>query len=289
MEGTSDHHEPSTFTSRRSRWSWRLPHTSNAHAPPTGAGEKRASEGSSHAGGRGRGDRGVRGTVGRGLRGKKTPTLPPSPGRSKPGRREASEMQLRGARRVLSTHQSGSGVVKTLGPPVKPHRAQTRWGAHAGKLAVVNAGSTRGDGYTQFVRVAEVDRTHCASCLLGGRKSSWHDRALARRKLEAPPDAGHGWREGEPVREAKQTIKSTPGFGLWVSARRFSRRRKALLGFCPAGFHRHVEAESLRLASQTDGHAIREERVTGSASVATEGGRACWRVTKRVSEIDTVR
>jgi len=115
------------------------------------------------------------------------------------------------------------------------------------------------------------------------------DRALARRKLEAPPDVGHEWREGEPVREAKQTIKSAHGVGLWVSARRFSRRRKALLGFHPASFHRRVDVESLRLASQTDSHAIREERVTGSASVATEGGRACLRVTMRVSEIDTVQ
>jgi len=45
MEGTLDHHEPSTFTSRRSRWSWRLPHTSKAHAPPTEAGERREGEG----------------------------------------------------------------------------------------------------------------------------------------------------------------------------------------------------------------------------------------------------
>jgi len=79
MEGTSDHHEPSTFTSRRSRWSWRLPHTRKAHAPPTmGRVSRRDGEDRAHCGGRGRGDRGVRGTVVRGLRGKKTPTLPPS-------------------------------------------------------------------------------------------------------------------------------------------------------------------------------------------------------------------
>jgi len=79
MEGTSDHHEPSTFTSRRSRWSWRLPHTSKARAVPKRTHvSRRDGEGRAQAGERGRGDRGVRGTVVRGLRGKKTPTLSPS-------------------------------------------------------------------------------------------------------------------------------------------------------------------------------------------------------------------
>jgi len=55
-------------------------------------------------------------------------------------------------------------------------------------------------------------------------------RALARRKLEAPPDAGHEWREGETVRGIVLTIKSTRWFGLWVSARRFSIRRKVFSG-----------------------------------------------------------
>jgi hypothetical protein len=58
-------------------------------------------------------------------------------------------------------------------------------------------------------------------------------RALARRKLEAPPDARHEWREGETVRRHAQTIKSTRVTGLWVSARKFTRRRKAFLGSPP--------------------------------------------------------
>jgi hypothetical protein len=37
-------------------------------------------------------------------------------------------------------------------------------------------------GCTQFVRVAEVDRTHRASCPPGGRKSSWRPRQGASRK-----------------------------------------------------------------------------------------------------------
>jgi hypothetical protein len=65
-----------------------------------------------------------------------------------------------------------SGVVKTLGPPVKPRRAQTLRGAHAAKVAAASRERTR-CGYTQVVRVAEVDRTHRASCSSGGRKISW--------------------------------------------------------------------------------------------------------------------
>jgi len=43
-------------------------------------------------------------------------------------------------------------------------------------------------------RIARLARRGAAR-LRGGTS-----RALAGRKLEAPPDAGHGWREGEPVR-----------------------------------------------------------------------------------------
>jgi hypothetical protein len=45
-------------------------------------------------------------------------------------------------------------------------------------------------GCTQIVQVAEVGRTHRASCPPEGRKALWRARALARRKLEALPDAG---------------------------------------------------------------------------------------------------
>lgn len=54
---------------------------------------------------------------------------------------------------------------------------------------------------------------------------------LARRKLEAPPDAGHEPRDGETVRGNVLTIKSRRGFGSWVSARKLSIRRKAFSGF----------------------------------------------------------
>jgi len=72
-------------------------------------------------------------------------------------------------------------------------------------------------------------------------------RALAGRKLEAPPDAEHEPREGETVRGEALTIKSTRGFGLRVSARRFSIRRKAFSGFRPSCPHGHGEVRSFGL------------------------------------------
>jgi hypothetical protein len=98
--------------------------------------------------------------------------------------------------------------------------------------------------------------------LLEVRKASWRARALARRKLEAPPDAGHEPREGETVRGKALTIKSTRWFGLWVSARRFSIRRKMFSGFCPYDLHRSCEAGSFG-SEVNPSHTIREERVTG--------------------------
>jgi len=99
-------------------------------------------------------------------------------------------------------------------------------------------------GYTQIVQVAEVGWTHRASCPPGGRKASWRARALAGRKLGAPPDAVHEWREGEPVRGMAQTIKRMRRFGSWVSARGLSIRRKAFSGFRPYCPHGRCDAGS---------------------------------------------
>jgi len=59
-------------------------------------------------------------------------------------------------------------------------------------------------------------------------------RALARRKLEASPDARHEWREGETVRDYAKTIKSKRVFGhIGFRPFGFSIRQKAFSGFCP--------------------------------------------------------
>jgi len=176
---------------------------------------------------------------------------------------------------------------ETLGTPVMPHGAQDSVGCPRDESRGANRERTR-YGCTQIVQVAEVGRTHRASCPPEGCKALWRARALAGRKLEALPDAGHERVEGETVRGIALTIKSTRWFGLWVSARRFSIRRKVLSGFCPSFLYRQGEAGSfgskVNLSST-----IREERRADSASVSTEADRVCLRVTKRASEVDAVR
>ena len=68
--------------------------------------------------------------------------------------------------------RSGLGCRETPGPPVMSNGAQTPQDVHAVKAAAVSRERAR-YGYTQIVQVAEVGRTHRASCPLGGRKASW--------------------------------------------------------------------------------------------------------------------
>jgi hypothetical protein len=199
------------------------------------------------------------------------------------------------ARRARGTAEAWPATIRrsvhecreTLGTPVMPHGAQDSVGRPRDESRGASRERTR-YGCTQIVQVAEVGRTHRASCPPEGRKALWRARALAGRKLEALPDAGHEWVEGETVREIALTIKSTRWFGLWVSARRFSIRRKVFSGFCPSCLHRQGEAGSFGSRVNLS-PTIRKERKADSASVSTEAGRACPRVTKRTSEVDAIR
>jgi len=159
-------------------------------------------------------------------------------------------------------------------------------GCPRGESRVVSRERTR-YGYTEIVQVAEVGRTHRASCPPGGRKACWSDRALARRKLEASPDAGHERRDGETVRGKALTVKRTRWFGLWVSARTLSTRRKAFSGFRPSCPYGHGEARSF--GSKVNLSPSPQGGMADSASVGTEAGRVCLRVTTRMSEVDAVR
>jgi hypothetical protein len=109
-------------------------------------------------------------------------------------------------------------------------------------------------------------------------------RALAGRKLEAPPDAGHEPREGETVRGIALTIKnvsagSACGFRL-AGSRYDGRCSRADVRMTLTG---HAKQRSF--GSQVNlSHAIREERATDSTSVGTEAGRVCLRVTTRASD-----
>jgi hypothetical protein len=151
-------------------------------------------------------------------------------------------LEARQKRGQLPSAEASTSVVKHS-VPRKPHGAQDSVGCPRDESRGANRERTR-YGCTQIVQVAEVGRTHRASCPPEGRKALWRARALAGRKLEALPDAGHEPVEGETVRGKALTIKSTRWFGLWVSARRFSIRRKVFSGFCPSCLYRQGEAGS---------------------------------------------
>jgi len=159
------------------------------HRSTTAQGARRRAK----AGRRRSGDRSIRGSITSGAVGLKKPTLETHPRR----------VGARGSACPMEIRRSGRGRRETSGPLVSHVEPQSsEWRPR---------GESRGRsweharcGCTEVVRVADVDRTRRASCPPGDRKISWRARALARRKPEAPPDAGHGWREGETVRGPKR-------------------------------------------------------------------------------------
>jgi len=220
-------------------------------------------------------------------RGKKTPTLSAS--------RIGHDARRGGAK-------TGSACLATIRRSVLECRENTRspgQGAgaqdsctlHAVKAAE-RAGNARSTGARRSIRwqksvrrIARLVRWEIA------RSRGGNNRVLARRKLEAPPDAGHERRKGETVRGIALTIKSTRWFGLRVSALRFSIRRKMFSGLCPYDPHRSCGTESfgsqvnLSPTSRRKPSRRKSESVTAdSASVGTEAGRACPRVTTRASD-----
>lgn len=172
MEGTSGRHEPSAFTSRWSRRPWRLPHAGKA-AHTARKSSTRPLEGRAKAlprsRGRGRGDKGVRGKIGSRRRGKITPTLLLSP--TGDGERELEAKT--GSACLATIRRSVHECCETLGPPVIPHEAQDfvnrasdsferRWSPR-GESRGASRERTK-YGCTYIVQVAEVGRTHRASC-----------------------------------------------------------------------------------------------------------------------------
>jgi len=109
-------------------------------------------------------------------------------------------------------------------------------------------------------------------------------RALAGRKLEAPPDVGHEPREGETVRGIALTIKSRRWFGLWVSARRFSIRRKMFSGFCPYDPHRSCDAGSFGSRVNSQPHPSRRKSAGESRSMRRTAHRSAQRLIGRAYE-----
>jgi hypothetical protein len=183
MEGTPDHHEPSTFTSRRSRWSWRLPHTSKARAPPKETGEPTRRRRPSSRGWKRERRQGCQ-RYGRTRAPWEENAHAPAitQAKHKPGRREALEAALQrqtgpvdppkrfGRRESARASGQAASSPDSVGRPRgetrgSERRKQTRWRVHASS-----------------VRVAEVDRTHRASCPPGGCKTSWRSRQGASQK-----------------------------------------------------------------------------------------------------------
>jgi hypothetical protein len=157
--------------------------------------------------GRGRGDRDVRGSVATSTVGRITPTL----GRL---RQERHEVRVR-----LSIRRSGLERRETL-LSSGPNRAEPKLcGVSTQRKLRKRAGNARGAGKRS--RTGGRSRSDASRVLLAGgsKGSSVVRRALAGRKLEAPPDAGHEQRDGEPVREGMSfpvtvRVHSVCGFRL---------------------------------------------------------------------------
>jgi len=230
-EGTSGRHAPSSFTRGWSRRPWRLPHAGKQvrrksqrfrrgreGTPMSTAQEEDATEVSEARSVRWR-------------RGIKTPTLGELTHQKRCGRRAnrgnmAARVQWRSAEAFAS-------VVKHS-VPQSSHGAQDSGRHPRGESRGVSWEHTR-YGYTQIVQVADVGRTHRASCsppTNAGRKACWRGRALVGRKLETPPDAGYERSGGETVRGRALTSKtvgvgSVCGFRL-AKSRYDGRRSRAL-------------------------------------------------------------
>jgi len=219
------------------------------------------------AGRRRRGDRDVRGSIA------KAPWEDNAHARNEGG----DPAPLLEAKRLASLpiRRSGLGRRETLGPPVKPRRAQTLRGAHAVKAAEANAGNMRGAGARNFRfgwqksigRIARLARREVKSLVADAQAS----RALARRKLEAPPDAGHGPREGETVRGTSafiQTFAHGPASGFRLARSRDDRRRlRAIARVALTG-----SAKRESFGSQVNRSGDPRGSNTGSASDGKEAG-----------------
>jgi len=142
-----------------------------------------------------------------------------------------------------------SGVVKHPVPRSTARSPRLRADPR-GESRVASREPTR-YGYTSIVQVAEVGRTHRASCSPGGRKTCWTNRALARRKLEAPPDAEHEPRDGETVRGKALTLNTYAlvrfaGFGPYALD-----TTEGVLGLSPVLPSRVWRREVLRLEGES--------------------------------------
>ena len=171
---------------------------------------------------------------------------------------------------MLCEGQSAEAVSNGVNRSVpRYYRAEpkTLRGVHTAKVVKGSRERTR-CGCTQVVWVADVGWTHRASSAPGGRKACWSTRALAGKKPKALFDAGHGWTEGETVRELTAPIRSwwirSAGFGSLILYTTEGTLGLPAIMLLPAGWY-----GVLGTVGQTPRQFLvgnRKERVTGSAS-----------------------
>lgn len=158
-EGTSGRHEPSAFTGRWSRRSWRLLHAEGRRRQARrelSAPARRKSEGSSGLRARRRGDRGVRGLIAAGAVGTRRPRS-----RSRPPETVSGSSRQHGNACLATIHRSVLERRETLGSPVSPTEPETPsavrsaapqgGGVHAVKAAE-RAGNARSTGARRSLR-----------------------------------------------------------------------------------------------------------------------------------------
>ena len=223
-------------------------------------------------------------------RGKTTPTLHVR-------RREA---EARRSRVDDDPPKRTLGRRETSCPPVTPYGAQdsvghprresgeSEPGTHEVRAHAVSFGWQKSVGCIACLSHREVARP------VGVR------RALARKKSVAPPDAGRGWAEGEPVRVcgiSKQSSHARPAGHELAGSRYDGRRswahaRPAFTGRASEGPHEGRETSVSRYSdSQVNSpFSLREDvkagQHIGRSRIPT---RVCLRVTTGTSEVDTAR
>jgi hypothetical protein len=143
-----------------------------------------------------------------------------------------------------TTRRSGSGVVKTPGPPIL-HDAEpkTPRGVHASQEAH-GAGNARGAGARDSIgwqtSVRRIARLPCRSIA----RSIGRTRALAGRKSVAPPDAERGWIKGETVRVIRGNPQDSTDLGMQVSACTFEHDGRRSRAFARRSLTGPVDAGS---------------------------------------------
>ena len=203
-----------------------------------------------------RGDRDVRGSIAFGTVGRITPTLVSSR-QGDPRFRVESSIRRSGLGRRENARSSG-------------HTAQSPNSAGCPRSESCGSEPETREVRVHASRTGGRSRSDASRVLLAGRSQGLvvARRALAGRKLEAPPDAGHERRKGEPVRGSiRFPIRIARAIGLWVSARRLSIRRKAFSGTHASGLYRQgAQGPLARRSNLHDASTSQEEIVMGSTS-----------------------